>query len=87
MSGRWLKIQMKQALRTFYGDEVADTFKASRNWLHRFTKRNSIVNRRKTNEKKIENSERLPIIQAFHRQLRKDVQSKTRRHGGQFDEK
>ena len=78
---------MKQTLRMFYGDEVADTFKASRNWLHRFTKRIYIANRRKTNKKKIGNSERLPIIQAFHRQLRKDVQSKRRRHGGHFDEK
>ena len=70
---------MKQALRLFYGDEVADNLKGSKTSLYRFDKRNSIYLRRKTNKKRIGNTEKLPIMQSFYRQLRNDIQSKRRR--------
>ena len=60
VGGRWLKIKMRQSLRLFYGDEVADNFKGSKNWLHRFSERDFISLRRRTNKKKIGNTEKLP---------------------------
>ncbi len=75
-----MKIKMRQSLRLFYGDEVADNLKGSKNWLHRFSKRNFISLCRRTNKKKIGNTEKLPITQSFHRKLRKDVQSRRRRN-------
>ena len=88
VGGRWLKIKMRQSLRLFYGDEVADNFKGSKNWLHRFSERNFISLRRRTNKKKIGNTEKLPIIQSFHLQLRKDVQSRKRHNYSiQLDDK
>ena len=76
---KWLKIKMKQMIRTFYGDSIADKFKGSQNWLRRFVARNGISLRWKTNKKKTGNDTRLPIIQKFHQQLRKDLNSKRRR--------
>ena len=76
---KWLKIKMKQMIRTFYGDSIADKFKGSQNWLRRFVARNGISLRRKTNKKKTGNDTRLSIIQKFHQQLRKDLNSKRRR--------
>ena len=88
VSGRWFKIKMKKAVREFYGNEAADKFKGSNNWLRRFVKRNGIAIRRRTNKQKIGNSSKLPIIQSFHRQLRKDLNSKRRREGlVEFDQK
>eukprot|EP00794_Sanderia_malayensis_P013638 gene13638-15064_t len=81
VSGRWIKIKMKQAIREFYGNEMAEHFKASKNWLYRFTQRNELSLRRKTNSKKLSGNDKLPIIQNFHRQLRQDIKSKRHRDG------
>ena len=79
---QWLKTRMKVALRLKYGDEAADRFKGSRNWLYRFTKRSDISVRRKTNKKQQSSKEKTEIIQEFHRKLRKAVQSRRRRDPG-----
>ena len=76
---QWLRTRMKVALRLRYGDEAADQFKGSKNWLYRFTKRNDISVRRRTNKKQQSSKEKIEIIQDFHRKLRKAVQSRRRR--------
>ena len=68
---KWLKIKMKQMIRTFYGDSITDKFKGYQNRLRTFVARNGISLRQKTNKKKTGNDARLPIIQKFHQQLRK----------------
>ena len=73
---QWLRTRMKVALRLKYGDEAADQFKGSKNWLYRFTKRNDISVRRRTNKKQQSSKEKIEIIQDFHRKLRKAVQSR-----------
>ena len=32
VSGRWFKVQMRQCIRSFFGNEAADNFKGSKNW-------------------------------------------------------
>ena len=83
---QWLRTRMKVALRLKYGDEAADQFKGSKNWLYRFTKRNDISVRRRTNKKQQSSKEKIEIIQDFHRKLRKAVQSRRRRDPA-FDSK
>ncbi len=81
VNGRWFKIKMRKAIREMYGNEAADKFKGSNNWFGQFVKRNGISICRRTNKKKVGNSGKLPIIQSFHCQLRKDLNS-NRRHEG-----
>ena len=76
---QWLRTRMKVALRLKYGDEAADQFKGSKNWLYRYTKRNDISVRRRTNKKQQSSKEKIEIIQDFHRKLRKAVQSRRQR--------
>eukprot|EP00794_Sanderia_malayensis_P002093 gene2093-2376_t len=64
---------MRKHIREINDDEQADKFNASKNWITYFEARNGIVLRRKTNKKKIGSEEQLPVIQKFHRQLKKDV--------------
>ena len=45
----WLRISMKRLIRQHYGDEAANAFKASRQWLHQFARRVGISLRRKSN--------------------------------------
>ena len=79
---------MKKSIQLFYGNRAAENFRGSKNWLYRFSKRNFLAIRRKTNKKRSGNAEKLPLIQSFHRQLRKDIQSSRRRHGlVQYDDK
>ena len=52
-------------IRPNYGDESADKFKGSKNWLRRFVKRNNISLRRRTNKKRIGNEDKLPVIKKF----------------------
>ena len=77
----WFQVKMRQMIRSFYGDTAANKFKGSRNWLWRFVNRNGITLRRKTNKKKLGNSEKRPIIEIFHQQLKRDVKSRRRRDG------
>ena len=79
VSGRWLRIKLIQYVRSFYGDEAANSFKGSTNWLLRFVNRCGIALRQKTNKKKVGNSGKLQVIEDFHRQLRKDLNSAGRR--------
>ena len=81
----WLRKKMKCALKEKYGENVAKKFQGSKNWLYRFTKRNGISKRRRTNKQK-SSTEKTAIIQDFHQELRKAVQSK-RRRSPSFDKK
>ena len=69
VSGRWLKIKIKQTLRMFYGETLSKLQETG------------------CTDYKEKFHCQPPKIQAFNRQVRKDVQSKRRRHGGHFDEK
>ena len=82
----WLRKKMKCALKEKYGEGVAKKFQGSKNWLYRFTKRNGISKRRRTNKKQKSAIEKISVIQGFHQELRKAVQSK-RRHSPSFDKK
>ena len=82
----WLRKKMKCALKEKYGEDVANKFQGSKNWLYRFTKRNGISKRRRTNKKQQTSIEKIVVIQEFHRELRKAVQSK-RRRSPSFDKK
>lgn len=72
---RWIRTRMRKYIRKFYGDANADSFKASPNWMFSFKNRQGISLRRKTNRKKEGSNKILPIIQAFHQQLRRDINS------------
>eukprot|EP00795_Rhopilema_esculentum_P014366 gene14366-5413_t len=76
---RWIRTRMGKYIRKFYGNKKADSFKASPNWMFSFKKRHGISLRRKTNKKKQGSHEMLPVIQAFHQQLRSDLNSCRRR--------
>eukprot|EP00794_Sanderia_malayensis_P002090 gene2090-2366_t len=78
---------MRKHIREINDDEQADKFNASKNWITYFEARNGIVLRRKTNKKKIGSEEQLPVIQKFHRQLKKDVKSSWGRSKATIDEK
>eukprot|EP00112_Aurelia_sp_Birch-Aquarium-sp1_P024456 Seg7753.1 transcript_id=Seg7753.1/GoldUCD/mRNA.D3Y31 product="hypothetical protein" protein_id=Seg7753.1/GoldUCD/D3Y31 len=80
VNGKWFRIKMKKHIKNHYGEEGADRFKASKNWLRRFCARNGVSLRRPTNKKKIGNPDRLPIIQKLHCHLREDIRSR-KRHG------
>ena len=75
---KWLPIKIKKHIKNHYGEEEADKFKSSKNWLRRFCSRNGILLRGCKNKKKIGNQDKLPIIQNFHRQLREVVKSRKR---------
>ena len=80
VSGRWLRIKMIQYVQSFHGDEAANSFKGSTNWLLRFVNRSGIASPSpKDKQKKVGNSGKLQVIQDFHRQLRKDLNSARRR--------
>ena len=76
---RWIRTRMRKYIRKFYGNKKADSFRASPNWMFSFKKRHGISLRRKTNKKKQGSQEMLPVIQAFHQQLRRDLNSCRRR--------
>ena len=80
MNGKWFQIKMRQMIRGFYGDTAVNKLRV-KNWLWRFISRNGITLRCKTNKKKLGNSEKLPIIQKFHQQLKRDVKSRRRCDG------
>ena len=73
---------MRKFIRQFYGNNKADSFKASKNWMAGFKARHNISLRRRTNKKAVGSMEMLPTLQNFHRQLKKDVNSGRGRDGG-----
>ena len=85
VSRKWLRIRMKQCIESIDGIEAAEKFKGSQNWLNAFMKRHSISIRRRTNKKRIGNSDKLPVIQRFHKQLRKSVSSQRKRESKSYD--
>eukprot|EP00794_Sanderia_malayensis_P017140 gene17140-18860_t len=76
---RWIGTRMRKYIRKFYGNKKADSFKAIPNWMFSFKKRHGISLRQKTNKKKQGSQEMLPVIQAFHKQFRSDLNSCRRR--------
>ena len=85
VSRKWLILRMKKCIECINGPEVAENFRGSHNWINVFMKRHSISIRRRTNKKRIGNSEKLPVIQKFHKQLRQAVSSKRRREARTYD--
>ena len=78
---------MRIAIRGIYGDAAASRFKASENWVCRFSKRQDITLRRRTNKKSqgLQETvkilqEKVKILQKFHTNLHKAVKSKRRRN-------
>lgn len=62
---------MKRLVREHYGDDAADTFKASKLWLIQFARRFGISLRRKSNAKAEPVEVRLPKIKRWHARLRR----------------
>ena len=75
----WITTKMKQKIESCNGKEQASKFKASNNWFQGFKRRYNISLRRRTNKKKNAANDGREIIQHFHRDLKKAVQSKRRR--------
>lgn len=70
VAGRVLRLWMQQAVNEMYpNDQRAKEFKASQNWLSRFVNRNKLAIRRVTNKKEKSLSDRIPVIQAWHKTL------------------
>ena len=86
VSHAWIVSGMRKFIRQFYGDHKADSFKASKNWMAGFKARHKISLHRRTNKKAVGSMEMLPILQNFHRQLKKDVGSCRGRDGGIKDQ-
>eukprot|EP00794_Sanderia_malayensis_P014570 gene14571-16073_t len=86
VSKLWLCKTMKSKITQIYGEDEAKSFKASGKWFQRFKQRHKISLRRRTNKKKDSADEGRSVIQDFHMNLRKAVQSQ-RRRGACFDEK
>ena len=86
VSHAWIASRMRKFIRQFYGDHKADSFKASKNWMAGFKARHKVSLRRRTNKKVVGSMEMLPILQNFHRQLKKDVGSCRGRDGGIKDQ-
>lgn len=80
ISKLWLTTKMKKKIESCYGKVEASKFKASNNWFQQFKRRYNISLRRRTNKKKNAANDGRETIQQFHRDLRKVVQSKRRRH-------
>ena len=78
VTGCWLRITMKRLVREFYGDNAANGFKASRNWLRNFSRHFGISLRRKTNSKAEPVEVRLPKIKRWHARLRRRLQRRGR---------
>ena len=83
----WIKSNMKKKIEMCYRKEEAEKFKASDNWFQRFNRRNNISLRRRTNKKQHSADAARENIQKFHRNLRKVVQSKSRRSNAVPDRK
>ena len=63
MDGQYLKSQMRLLVRE---SGKNNKFKGGDKWLHNFTKRNGISKQRKTNNKSLSITERLPQVKNFH---------------------
>lgn len=71
VTAHYLRITMKKTIRQFYGDEAADSFKASPKWLQAFTRYFEMSLRRKTNKKHMSIEERMPKCQRWHARFRR----------------
>jgi hypothetical protein len=81
----WFRIRMKQLIRQYCGDEAADGFKASRFWMHDYSRRFGISLRRKSNAKSEPVEVRLPKLKRWHARLRRRLMA--RAMGRIIDEK
>ena len=62
---------MKRTVRRHYGEDAGNCFKASANWLFRFTKHFSMSLRRKINGKHMSLEERLLKCKRWHARFRR----------------
>eukprot|EP00966_Prymnesium_polylepis_P199203 4615564-Prymnesium_polylepis.1 len=67
----FLRATMKKVVKKHYGSDAADTFKASRGWLRRFTNYYGMSLRRKSNKKHLSIEERLPKCKRWHARFRR----------------
>ena len=75
MTERWLAVRMKQLVRSQYGNEPADKFRASYGWLGRFASRYNLSLRRANNHKHQSVEVRLPKIKRWHARFRRRLKA------------
>ena len=66
----FLKLAMRRLVAEVYPDDDLEQYKFSNMWVLRFARRNNLSRRVSNSCKHAPNSERVPVIQRFHQELR-----------------